>query len=55
MAMYMGGVAVSSFYYAFTNPMDIVRENDVKINVCHQHHDRTKPHRYMNWGSGLRG
>ena len=55
MAMYMGGVALSSFYYAFTNPMDIVRESDVKINVCHQHHDRTKPRRCMNWGSGSPG
>jgi len=26
MAMYMGGVAISRFYYALTHPMDIVRE-----------------------------
>lgn len=26
MAMYMGGVAILAFYYAVTNPMDIVRE-----------------------------
>lgn len=24
--MYMGGVAISAFYYAITNPMDVVRE-----------------------------
>ena len=32
MAMYLGGVVFSSLYYAFTNPMDIVRENDTKIS-----------------------
>lgn len=54
MAMYMGGVAISSFHYAFTNPMDIVRGNDVKIDICHQHYNRTKPRRCMNWELGLR-
>lgn len=33
MAMYMGGVAISGAYYAFTNPMDVVRENRVKMSV----------------------
>ena len=31
MAVYTSGVAVSGFYYAFTNPLDIVRENYIVI------------------------
>ena len=30
MALYMGGVAISGFYYAITNPMDIVCWNDIR-------------------------
>ena len=55
MSMYMGGVAISGFYYAFTNPMDIVRENDVETSAYHQHHARMKPHRCTSWQSGSRG
>lgn len=28
MAVYMGGVGISGFYYAITNPMEIVRMSD---------------------------
>ena len=32
MAMYMSGVAISGFYYAITNPMDIVGWVGININ-----------------------